>query len=1137
MILKQIYFLSTLIGISCCLSIHSLHAQQCTNTPWHGIERQLHYKPDGSDFLLVQGKRRFNRALYGTNTAFRVEAGDLPEFALYMPGMAGNLQFAMLAGGKGKWLRDADSIVTRYRPGAMHYTIRDSLLGRGSLAFTVLAQANAEGLVLRIDQKEISAAVNLLVLYGGASGKTFSRGGDIGADPESGFYLLPEYCRDNQITLEQNGFHLTYLGKKKATQTIQGVFSGAPEWRKLDAHQLQTPNRLWNATTKSDWELVGARYHLNETAPIYLTIQRDEGRPDIPVDLKALFDQAEARRKQLAERVVVDTPDPYINTLGGALAVAADAIWESPTYLHGAVAWRMRLNAWRGAYVADPLGWHDRARLHFESYLHSQVLKPDSGAVVPDTARHFARQQEKMGTAVFSSGYISRNPNDNTRPHHYDMNLVFFDQLFNHFQYTGDRAFIKQAWPAIKRHLAWEKRNFDRDGDGLYDAYCAIWASDALQYSGGGVTHTSAYNYCANQIAVQLAMIAGEDPQPYATEAQHIKQAMQTKLWLPNKGWYAEYQDLLGNQLLHESPGLWTIYHALDAQLPNPFEAYQSLRYIDRFIPHIPIAAKGLVDSDYYTLATTNWQPYTWSINNVALAENLQTALAYWQGGRAEEAFQLWKSNLIESMYIGASPGNFQQLSFYDAQRGELYRDFADPIGVAARTLVEGLFGIQPNALEDTLQVKPGFPAAWDHASLTIPNMQVTFERKGLADRYVFKQHFAQLMNLHFCFPARQSKVADIRVNGKAVHWKIQTAAVGQPVVELQLPKSENYEINITWSGKPISKPTYVQEWPVGKSINVNFGQAKPLKLYDPQRIIQDVQFEKGIFQPQAKEANGTFFVQLQQADMYWWQPINVKVNASSLVSTNEQYVPDLAANWDLLNLQPQFNAAIGRIFEQQYLTPRPTSPTLQLPWQGIGNWCYPLVQPHVDDSGLRHLAQTTGKLVLPNGVPFQLSADRSSNILFTSMWDNYPTDTAIPLTGKGKHLYVLMAGTTNPMQSQLVNGIIEVLYTDGELERLPLRNPNNWWPIEQDYEDDGYAFKLPKIRPYRVCLKTGTVYRGGEGTYTAIKGFTDRAVDGGAATVLDLPLNPHKTLKSLRLKAVANDVVIGLMAATVERF
>jgi len=52
-------------------------------SPGADIKRMIHYKPDGKDFLLVNGNKRFNRALYGGNTAFRVDAGaatvlDLP---------------------------------------------------------------------------------------------------------------------------------------------------------------------------------------------------------------------------------------------------------------------------------------------------------------------------------------------------------------------------------------------------------------------------------------------------------------------------------------------------------------------------------------------------------------------------------------------------------------------------------------------------------------------------------------------------------------------------------------------------------------------------------------------------------------------------------------------------------------------------------------------------------------------------------------------------------------------------------------------------------------------------------------------------------------------------------------------------
>jgi hypothetical protein len=49
---------------------------------WHGIERKIRYKPEGNDFVIVNGNRRFTTALYETNTAFRAEAGNLPEFAL-----------------------------------------------------------------------------------------------------------------------------------------------------------------------------------------------------------------------------------------------------------------------------------------------------------------------------------------------------------------------------------------------------------------------------------------------------------------------------------------------------------------------------------------------------------------------------------------------------------------------------------------------------------------------------------------------------------------------------------------------------------------------------------------------------------------------------------------------------------------------------------------------------------------------------------------------------------------------------------------------------------------------------------------------------------------------------------------------
>jgi hypothetical protein len=173
------------------------------------------------------------------------------------------------------------------------------------------------------------------------------------------------------------------------------------------------------------------------------------------------------------------------------------------------------------------------------------------------------------------------------------------------------------------------------------------------------------------------------------------------------------------------------------------------------------------------------------------------------------------------------------------------------------------------------------------------------------------------------------------------------------------------------------------------------------------------------------------------------------------------------------------------------------------------------------------------GKITLPNGVAFATPGPGSApNILFTSQWDNYPREATVPLTGKARKVHLLMAGSTNAMQSRLDNGEVIVSYTDGTTSRLALRNPETWWPIEQDYFIDDYQFRVDGPLPTRVNLKTGEVRVLDRNSFKG-KG---REIPGGAATVLQLDLDAGKELRSLTVRALANDVVIGLMAATLER-
>jgi hypothetical protein len=130
-------------------------------------------------------------------------------------------------------------------------------------------------------------------------------------------------------------------------------------------------------------------------------------------------------------------------------------------------------------------------------------------------------------------------------------------------------------------------------------------------------------------------------------------------------------------------------------------------------------------------------------------------------------------------------------------------------------------------------------------------------------------------------------------------------------------------------------------------------------------------------------------------------------------------------------------------------------------------------------------------------------------------------------------------------MQSRIYNGRVPVRYTAGSTSETPLLNPINWCSIEQDYYRDERAFwTSPKI-PYRVLLSNGQAGRDLSVNFLKAEengqlydyiNLTDRGIPGGAAQILRMPLDSSKDLSSLELRTLSNDVVIGLMAVTLEK-
>lgn len=1109
-----------LVGLSLCLFVSGGFAADVPAAAkllpnlTETIEQPLRYRPDGADFVIENGQEFFNRSLYGGNTAFRVDGGDKPEFLLYLPGRGGNLRIGLYSPAGAKWIHQADEIVTRYRPGELIYDIRDPLLGaEGRVRLTVVAYHQTEGLVVQVEAKAISPGLEWIWAYGGINGQRGRRDGDIGTEtlPISQYFQLrPEFCRDNIFTLQDESF--TVVAK---AATLAGRGPKGSHLLVADARDWNTPATLFapRPDGKIEQPIVVGRAPLVSDTPLLLSLQRiatnapaaedletykevskerpgaARAIPTLPLaeryseaDLPQRFAEARQHFAELRNRVGVDTPDPFFNAAVGALNVAADAVWDEPQHaiMHGAIAWRTKLLGWRGPYCLDALGWHDRARQNIDYWASRQNTDTIPDHIPPaDEGSNLARNEN----GLHSNGDISNS--------HYDMNLVFIDGVFRHLRWTGDLELAKKLWPVIERHLAWERRLFRRefgpDKLPLYEAYAVIWASDDLQYSGGGAMHASAYNFFHNREAARLARLLGADPTPYEREAELLGRGMRAHLWLADRGWFAEYKDYLGLQRVHPSAALWTFYHTVDSEVPTPEEAWRMTQQVETEIPHLPVRGPG-VPPDLYTLATSDWMPYQWSINNVVMAEAIHAALGFWQAGRPEEAWRITEGSLLAAMFMGISPGNVGSTSYLDVYRRESQRDFADGSGVLSRAVVEGLFGVRPDVLAGELTLAPGFPSTWDHAALRHPDLTFEYRRNGDTDRYVVKQAFTRPLALRLRVRAPRDHVASVKIDGQKAEWKGVTDSVGGPRIEIVATPGIAQTIEIKWAGGEVVLP--------GKEL-------KTLSLGE--RV---------------------------QGQMRWHAlPRARRMTAPTPASID--YANTI--RFDPVDLTAVFNDRVTQIFKNEYRSPRSPFVSLALPKQGLGGWAGGVnATADIDDTGLRaRAARQHGQIVLPNSVPLVTPGQpEARNVLFVSQWDNYSHEATVPLSGRAKGIVMLMAGSTGPMQSRFENGEVIVTYDDDSFEKLALENPTNWWPIEQDYFIDDYQFNRPGPLPVRVDLKTGEVRVLDP---VKFKG-QGRAVPGGAATVVEFSLQSGKPLKSLTVRALANDVVIGLMSATLVR-
>jgi len=833
---------------------------------WGGQGATTEYSCTAGGFMVVNGPATYNRPLYARNGSTITLAGDKPQVMLADAPSSkyGNLTIGVIIGDKSKWLHDFDKIVSWYNPGMQRYELTDPIFS-GTIKLDVLPLSEDPGFIIRISSDR---PVKLLWVYGG-----LSKGYDIiGQGGYDGGIIAKECSDEILVDRRKNIFCLSKRSLPKIVyggSTCNGTFhvcaaqfSNSPltliGFESKKNIGITKEGRLRHPDTYVSYPILAQEVEVGLT-PCYIVVilsaKMDDTRiMELLSKAEAAYFSAVRKCKRVQEQIVVKTPDEELDLAIKATCVSMDATWYPPSFMHGTLRWGYESGGWflgwRGWYGPIAFGWHDRVAKAIRFHSHYQLEEPSQG---PDS-------KGKVWPYVPFSGAIDHRPNGI-----YDMTQVYLDHIYYYYNWTGDKSLLKELFPVIKNALDWERREFDPDGDGLYENFANTWISDGHWYSGGGCTQASAYNYRANLLAAEAARLTGCDDTPFLLESEKIKNAMNQNLWIREMGHFAEYKEFLGFKRLHTAAEAPTIYHPIDFQVTDDFQSYQSLRYLENRLWKFDDL---ILVNDWYPVIVTN--------GTLALAETLNTAIAYYRLGEKNKAYRLLKASL-RSFYHARVPG---EISCYVNEKGDqgTYVGFTDAISMFGRTVVEGLFGILPKMQEDMITIQPAFPEEWNSAKISTPYIEFEYHRDIVLEKLTVKT--TKLVSRKFRIATRNG-IEKVMLDGVDLPYRI-VPGIGKAFLEAETQACKYSVLEVKHSIDENEDPGLVYE-PVASARTEYCVEAKSCRLvesYDPQGVFASCSLTDQALSGQISSLLGrhTLFVKVESGKISWWEPVDLEI-------------------------------------------------------------------------------------------------------------------------------------------------------------------------------------------------------------------------------------------------------------------
>jgi hypothetical protein len=418
----------------------------------------------------------------------------------------------------------------------------------------------------------------------------------------------------------------------------------------------------------------------------------------------------------------------------------------------------------------------------------------------------------------------------------------------DYFQISGDAAFVKAHWPELEK--AWNfERSHDSDGDGIYENSAG---SGWVESWPPGMPHQEIYLAALDQQAsTAFADLAKVTRHPQlsgdaAKRAAHIAKQIEKEYFLNDTNFYAFSRNADGT--LDKSP---TIYPAA-AAWDGTFNLAQPAGMLNRWASQEFSTDWGTRD---LSPSVSFYDPISYHQGTVWPLFTGWVSLSEYRNGRSLSGYAhlMQNADLTWAQNLGAVTELLSGEFFRWLGRSTSHQLWSSAMVVTPT--VRGMFGLEWNAVENTLTVSPNLPADWNEAKIRrVPigqsHLDIEMKRVGA--------------NLSVTVQGATSKTVNLRSRAPGARNINGVLMIPLPAVEVGISHGLPEPGNRTSQMKVLDQQTTSRSLQLKLAAPANTQQTLFLRLNDPKASprIEGAQNSPNSSQLKVQFPSGTGYVE-----------------------------------------------------------------------------------------------------------------------------------------------------------------------------------------------------------------------------------------------------------------------------------